>query len=561
MTRFASSAKWLEHMTIRHGSTWTREVHAPTSWICPFCDKDAAVFERPDDLALHLENPHPTILTEPQVQAIVRQSRLHYPRAPDICPLCSFSMSQQQDQNFNSVNKGGQASTTMGQTKHTTSNHAQAKEPSAAGSKTESSAETATHVATHLQGIMLLSLRLIPAHLKTTDPEDTQSMSSSQYNVSSITRSNQGDLDPDVASDDGLANMSDGVDQEDDPFSHIEPPDVIDEPHWDAIPRPNFQSENDDILAKIGEAIRRRVDLEPSFRTLEGHSGGLTSVAFSSDGQQLASGSNDRMIKIWNVATGQCLQTFKSHARYVESVEFSPDGQQLASGSYDETTKIWNMATGQCLRTLEGHTDVIASVAFSPDGQQIASGSHDSTIKIWNVATGQCLRTLKCYAVTVRSVAFSPDGQQLASGSFDKTPKIWNVATGQCLQTLEGHTDIIGSVAFSPDGQQLASGSHDRTIKIWNMVTGQCLQTFEGHTDIIRSVAFSSDGQQLASGSNDGTIKIWNVVTSQCLQTLEGHASSVLSAKFSPDGQKLASGSNDTTIRIWDILPSKGEVN
>ncbi|KAK5653674.1 hypothetical protein OQA88_8704 [Cercophora sp. LCS_1] len=606
LTRFASSAKWLEHMKTRHGPTWTREVHAPTSWICPFCGKGAAVFERPDDLALHLERAHPGILTEPQVQAVVRQSRLHYPRAPDICPLCSFSVSQSQDQKLKSVDQGGRASAATGQTKHATSHHKQATEPSAAGSKAESSTETTTHVATHLQDIMLLSLRLIPAHLRGLDLEDCQSIGSSQYSVSTITRSSQGDLGPEVAGDDGRADespssvVSDRGDQEYDHSSQMEPPDDIYEPDWDAIPRPDFQSENDDILAEIGEAIRRKVELEPSFQTLQahtatvrslafspngqklasgstddtikirnvatgqclqtwnGHTNSVWSVAFSPNGQQLASGSDDKTINIWSVATGQCLQTWNGHTDTVYSVAFSPNGQQLASGSTDDTIKIWNVATGQCLQTLGGHTSYVSSVAFSPNGQQLASGSWDNTIKIWNVATGQCLQTLDGHTRYVNSVAFSPNGQQLASGSDDKTIKIWNVATGQCLQTLDGHTSHVNSVAFSPNGQQLASGSWDNTIKIWNVATGQCLQTWNGHTYWIRPVAFSPNSQQLASGSDDKTIKIWNVATGQCLQTLNGHTDHVLGVAFSPDGQKLASGSGDQTIRIWDITHLEG---
>lgn len=229
-----------------HGPTWTREVYAPISWICPYCSKDTAIFERPDDLTLHLEELHPNILTEPQVQAIVRQSRVYYPRAPDICPLCSFSVSQQQDQKLKSVDQGGRASTAIGQTKHTTSNYKQVRELSALGPKAESSAETATHVATHLQDIMLLSLRFISIHFKKLDLEDTQGIGSSQNNTSSITRSIQTNLGLEVTSDNGLADessscvVSDGGDQEYDPSLHIEPPDVTYELDRDDIPRLNF---------------------------------------------------------------------------------------------------------------------------------------------------------------------------------------------------------------------------------------------------------------------------------------------------------------------------------
>ncbi|KAK3957075.1 hypothetical protein QBC32DRAFT_1799 [Pseudoneurospora amorphoporcata] len=218
----------------------------------------------------------------------------------------------------------------------------------------------------------------------------------------------------------------------------------------------------------------------------------------------------------WNA----CLQTLEGHRNYVLSVAFSPDGQRLASGSYDNTIKIWDPASGSCLQTLEGHRYSVRSVAFSPDGQRLASGSDDNTIKIWDPASGSCLQTLEGHRDSVRSVAFSPDGQRLASGSDDNTIKIWDPASGSCLQTLEGHSDSVRSVAFSPDGQRLASGSDDKTIKIWDPASGSCLQTLGGHRRSVASVAFSPDGQRLASGSDDETIKIWDPASGSCLQTI-----------------------------------------
>ncbi|KAK3952208.1 hypothetical protein QBC32DRAFT_324617 [Pseudoneurospora amorphoporcata] len=116
------------------------------------------------------------------------------------------------------------------------------------------------------------------------------------------------------------------------------------------------------------------------------------------------------------LASGSCLQTLKGHSDYVRSIAFSPDGQRLASGSDDRTIKIWDAASGSCLQTLEGHSSYVYSVAFSPDGQRLASGSNDKTIKIWDLASGNCLQTLEGHSGSVYSVAFSPDGQRLASG-------------------------------------------------------------------------------------------------------------------------------------------------
>ncbi|KAK4461139.1 HET-R [Cladorrhinum samala] len=317
----------------------------------------------------------------------------------------------------------------------------------------------------------------------------------------------------------------------------------------------NFRTDQPDWISTkpVVEA-----DWNACLQTLEGHGNTVRSVAFSPDGQRLASGSDDNTVKIWDPASGQCLQTLEDHNGPVESVAFSPDGQRLASGSEDNTVKIWDPASGQCLQTLEDHNGLVESVAFSPDGQRLASGSFDNTVKIWDPASGQCLQTFEGHNESVISVAFSPDSQQLASGSEDDTVKIWDPASGQCLQTLEDHNGPVRSVAFSPDGQRLASGSFDNTVKIWDPISRQCLQTLKGHGDIVWSVAFSPDSQRLASGSEDNTVKIWDPAAGgQYLQTLKGHNGPVESVTFSPDGQRLASGSFDNTVKIWD--PASGQ--
>jgi WD40 repeat protein len=297
-------------------------------------------------------------------------------------------------------------------------------------------------------------------------------------------------------------------------------------------------------------------------RILRGHDGAVRSVAFSPDGSQIATGSGDQTVQIWDAQTGQVDSEPFRGVGWVWSVAWSPTSPRIASSSR-RTVVVWDTNTIEMVASFEGHRNDVFCVAYSPDGSRLASGSRDCEIRIWNANTGKMVgKPLVGHNDYVRSITFSPDGKQIASGSSDRTVRIWDVQTGQTIgEPLRGHANYVFSVAWSPNGYLLASGSDDHTIRLWDIQTRHQLFTLQGHSSAVASVAFSPDGSNLASGSYDGTIRLWDPRSGKCIECMDKPSQGyVHSVAFSPDGQRIASGSYDDTVRVWarkiKIMPS-----
>ena len=249
------------------------------------------------------------------------------------------------------------------------------------------------------------------------------------------------------------------------------------------------------------------------------HESEVKTLSFSPDGTTLACGSWDNSITLWDMMTRERIatlgQVFDSKTpsisgAWINSLSFSSDGSKLASGSSDRTVKLWDLATRKRLATL-GHTSTISAVAFSRDGTALASGLENGQVELWDVETGTRIGTLGSVGLagsrSITSVTFSPSGAILASGS--RVVRLWDVSTTEEVASLVPHERAGASaVAFSPDGTLLAS-SASRIIRVWDVKTRDEVATLEGHTGWVHSIAFTSDGAALASGSGDGTVLLW----------------------------------------------------
>ncbi len=316
----------------------------------------------------------------------------------------------------------------------------------------------------------------------------------------------------------------------------------------------------------VGKLLDGQPKPKANYLRLMGHDGPVRSVAFSPNGQLVASGGDDNAIRLWNIATGEVSQVLRGHGNAVCSVAFSPSGEFVLSGGKekkDNQVRLWDLAGYQESRVLHatvfaGHDDAVLSARFSPDGRQIVTASRDRTASLWDVASGDCVRQFEeGHEFLATSAVFFPDGRRLATGAGDNSVRIWDVAEGTQLQVLSP-TGHLGTLAVSPDGDWLVTGSAGNDAQVWDSHSGtQVGAPLAGHVAEVSAAAFTPQGDVLATGDDRGHIRLWRKSgpsnTWTLAHQLRGHSRSITGLRFTPDGQRLVSASGDHTCGQWNV--------
>lgn len=265
--------------------------------------------------------------------------------------------------------------------------------------------------------------------------------------------------------------------------------------------------------------------------------GALThSLAFSQDGNWLAAGSRDGLVRCWFQPILSYLDTsenppsiiLQAHKKGVNDLAFSPDGTVLASGGNDAVARFWDLSTGQVLGLMIGGTFAVPSISFAPDGAVLAV-ANGAMIRLRQVGTERILGSFQADA-PLFSLAYSPDGAWLAAGDTRNQVLLWKpeqaFRTGQENYPdaigLEAHDGRVGTyrsliwdVTFSPDSQLLASAGGDTSIRLWDIQNAILIATLRGHTSGVTSVKFNNQTSALASSGLDGRVLLWKIDTGE----------------------------------------------
>ncbi len=287
---------------------------------------------------------------------------------------------------------------------------------------------------------------------------------------------------------------------------------------------------------------------------LVGHNAPVNAVAIHPNGTLAVSGSTDGSLRVWDLQSGELLNTINLRGGAVLSVAFSPTGRLIAAGMEDNSVRLWDIDNRIEQIRLSGHQAPVASVAFSPDGRTLASGSVDRTIRLWDTDTGEVQGVLDWHFGTVYSLDFNSDGTQLVSGSGDWSLIIWDVNEQAIIHEITDHEDEVRAVVFTPDDRYVISASWDNTVAVWDVESGEMVRQMSDHHSPIFALDVNSTGETLISGDEEGFIIVHDFATGMETGRRIGHDGAVLSLAYLPDGRSYISTAFDSTMRLWERI-------
>ena len=315
-------------------------------------------------------------------------------------------------------------------------------------------------------------------------------------------------------------------------------------------------------FVKLSDVVSSNKAIEHKFskNVLSGHNASVTSVKFSKSGRYVASGEGGdevvtKSIKIWDVSSGNCIQTINGGGGDIQSIDFSPDESRIVMGSSDKSIKIWNVSDGRLIKQFQIlHSSYISSVKFNNSGDRIvSSGSYDGTIIIWNSNTGESLYKIKVSNEKISEAVFSPDGKYVVCGNNDKGEKkifVYNTSTGTLLKSINNNDDYVNTINFSSDGKKLITACYK--VNLFDFMTGNLLSSAESLSSWGSGSVKFGENDYLIEKSN-GTLVIRDITKSKILKTISAESKLIYSFDVTSDGKLAVIGTNEKEVKFFKL--------
>ena len=292
-------------------------------------------------------------------------------------------------------------------------------------------------------------------------------------------------------------------------------------------------------------------------RVISGHTGWVRSLSVDVTNNWFASGSADRTIKIWDLASGTLKVTLTGHIGAVRGLAVSNRHPYLFSVGDDKMVKCWDLEQNRVVRQFHGHLSGVYTVAVHPALDVIVTGGRDATARVWDMRTRQCLHVLTGHKQTVSCVLANECKPHIVSSSMDSTIRLWDMATGKTMSVLTHHKRSVRALTAHPTEYTFASAAPDH-LKRWKLPEGTFLHNFDGHDAVINTLAVNADGV-LVSGGDDGSLCFWDYGSGHLFQRLRSVPqpgsldceAAIYAAAFDQTGLRLITAEGDKTIKVW----------
>ncbi|KAG8230587.1 hypothetical protein J437_LFUL004500 [Ladona fulva] len=293
------------------------------------------------------------------------------------------------------------------------------------------------------------------------------------------------------------------------------------------------------------------------FRVISGHLGWVRCVAVEPGNDWFATGSADRVIKIWDLGSGKLKLSLTGHISSVRGLAVSTRHPYLFSCGEDRQVKCWDLEYNKVIRHYHGHLSAVYALALHPSIDVLVTAGRDATARVWDMRTKANVHTLVGHTNTVASVVCQSGEPQVITGSHDCTIRLWDLAAGKSKATLTNHKKSVRALVIHPNLYMFASASPDN-LKQWRCPDGRFVQNLPGHNAIVNCLAVNQDGV-LVSGGDNGTLYLWDWKTGYNFQRLQAPVqpgsmdseSGIFAMTFDQSSSRLITTEADKTIKIY----------